>query len=249
MEQPVVFTNIGQQLVGMVHVPAQARPLPAVVMYHGFTGHHIESHLLFVKMARALAKAGIGSLRFDFRGSGNSEGKFSDMTVSGQIDDAMVALDFLSTQSWVDDERIGILGLSLGGGIAAVVSGRDDRVKATVLLSAVARPYDDFAHLPPVDPVEEELSAMWTGSQFLEDLENFTPLEEIVKRKSAIMVVHGTDDTVLPCSRAEDYHKVLLANNIPHKVMIVPQADHTYSKKVHEDRVIKASVNWFLETL
>src|SRR5579863_7078284 len=102
MEQPVVFTNKGQQLVGMVHVPEKVRPLPAVVLYHGFTGNHLESHLLFVKTARALAKAGIGSLRFDFRGSGNSEGKFSDMTVSGEIDDAMVALDFLSGQSWVD---------------------------------------------------------------------------------------------------------------------------------------------------
>src|SRR5208337_4739124 len=169
MEQPVIFTNKGQQLVGMVHVPAQARPLPAVVMYHGFTGHHMESHLLYVKIARALAKAGIGSLRFDFRGSGNSEGNFSKMTVSSEIDDAMVALDFLSGQSWVDDERIGILGLSLGGGIAAVVSGRDDRVKATVLLSAVARPYDDFAHLPPVDPAEEEVPAMWIGPNFRSD--------------------------------------------------------------------------------
>ena len=249
MEQPITFTNEGQQMVGMMHIPDLPRPLPAIVMYHGFTGNHIESHLLFVKMSRALAKAGIGSMRFDFRGSGNSEGDFADMTISCEIDDAQVALDFLSTQPWVDDERIGVLGLSLGGCIAAVVSGRDDRVKSAVLLSAVARPYDDFANLPPVDPPEEELLAMWIGEQFRPDLENVNPLEEIVKRDPAIMVIHGTDDTVVPCSRAEDYHMALLAAHIPHKVMIVPEADHVYSKKVHEEKVIKATVNWFLETL
>ena len=68
MEQPITFTNEGQQMVGMMHIPDLPRPLPAIVMYHGFTGNHIESHLLFVKMSRALAKAGIGSMRFDFRG-------------------------------------------------------------------------------------------------------------------------------------------------------------------------------------
>lgn len=249
MEQPITFINQGQQIVGIIHIPRQARPLPAVVLYHGFTGQHMEAHLLFVKLSRAFCRAGIGSLRFDFRGSGDSEGKFSEMTVDNEIDDAFAALDFLSSQSWVDDERIGVLGLSLGGGIAAVVSGRDERVKSSVLLSAVARPMEDFAGLPPVDPEEEEIPAMWIGQGFRNDLENFKPLDEIVRRKPAIMVVHGTDDTTIPCSRAEDYHIALLANHIPHKILIIPKADHTYSKKVHEDRVIKSSLDWFLETL
>ena len=249
IEQPVTFTNQGQQIVGILHIPSHPRPLPAVALYHGFTGHHLESHLLFVKIGRMLAKMGVGALRFDFRGSGNSEGSFSDMSVVTEIDDAIAALDYLSTQSWVNDERIGVLGLSLGGGIAAVVSGRDERIKSAVLLSAVARPMEDFSNIPPIDPVEEELPAMWIGQKFRDDLKNFHPLDEIIKRKPKIMVVHGTDDTTVPCSRAEDYHMTLLANHTPHKVMIIPQADHTYSKKIHEDRVIKSSVDWFLETL
>lgn len=249
MEQPITFTFEGSQLFGIMHIPERARPLPVVVMYHGLTGHHLESHLLFVKISRALAKVGIASFRFDFRGSGNSEGDFQDMTISREIDDALAGLDFISVQSWVDDNRIGVLGLSLGGGIAAVVTGRDDRVKSAVLLSAVARPKEDFAHIPPIEPTEDELPAQYIGAEFQKDLDNFRPLDEIVKRKSSIMIIHGTDDEIIPCSRAEDYQNVLLSAHIPHKVMIIPQANHTYSQKIHEDQVVQASVNWLLETL
>ena len=97
--------------------------------------------------------------------------------------------------------------------------------------------------------MEEEIPALWIGPSFREDMHNFHPLNEIVKRNTSILVIHGTDDTVVPCSRAEDYHMALLSKHIPHKVVIIPQADHTYSKKNHEERAIKASVNWFVETL
>src|SRR2546426_5960176 len=65
----------------MIHRPERARARrggPGVVLFHGFTGDRMESHWLFVKCSRALALAGIASLRFDFYGSGESEGEFSE---------------------------------------------------------------------------------------------------------------------------------------------------------------------------
>ena len=73
----------------MIHRPERARARrggPGVVLFHGFTGDRMESHWLFVKCSRALARAGIASLRFDFYGSGESEGEFSEVTLQGETE-------------------------------------------------------------------------------------------------------------------------------------------------------------------
>jgi len=79
----------------------------------------MESHWIFVKCARALARAGIASLRFDFYGSGESDGEFREVTLQGEIADARAAMDFFRRQKGIDPKRLGLLGLSLGGAIAA----------------------------------------------------------------------------------------------------------------------------------
>ncbi|PYV05908.1 MAG: alpha/beta hydrolase, partial [Acidobacteria bacterium] len=126
----------------MIHRPERARARrggPGVVLFHGFTGDRMESHWLFVKCSRALALAGIASLRFDFYGSGESEGEFSEVTLQGEIADARVAIEFFRRQKGINPERTGLLGLSLGGTIAASVAG-PARAAALALWSALAHP-------------------------------------------------------------------------------------------------------------
>ena len=58
MEKPIVFKSQGQQIIGVVHMPERRKgKVPAVVFFHGFTGTKVEPHRIFVKMARALARA------------------------------------------------------------------------------------------------------------------------------------------------------------------------------------------------
>src|SRR5579863_2729220 len=98
MESPVEFQNRpGKWLRGMIHRPsslARRRAAPGVIFFHGFTGDRMESHWLFVKCSRALAQAGIASLRFDFYGSGESEGEFREVTLRGEISDARAAIEY-----------------------------------------------------------------------------------------------------------------------------------------------------------
>ena len=116
MERPVVFYNQDQQINGILHSPTgHDAPCPAVAFFHGFTGTKVEPHRIFVKTARELAAIGFYVLRFDFRGSGDSEGDFSEMTIGGEVSDAIKSIDVLTAMQGVDPERIGILGLSMGG--------------------------------------------------------------------------------------------------------------------------------------
>ena len=123
----------------MLHLPAAAlkRPAPGVVLFHGFTGNRMESHWMFVKCSRALAQAGVASLRFDFYGSGESDGEFREMSLRGEIADGRAAVAFLRGQTGIDPERVGLLGLSLGGAVAAALA-PSVQAKAVVLWSAVA---------------------------------------------------------------------------------------------------------------
>jgi len=82
-ETQITFYNQNQRLVGMTHAPGGEGRAPAVLMLHGFKGTRIENHFLFVKLARGLAMGGYFVMRFDFRGSGESEGEFRDISIPG----------------------------------------------------------------------------------------------------------------------------------------------------------------------
>ena len=57
-EEAVCFESGGQQVRGMLHLPAGgSEPVPGVLIVHGFTGNHIASFRKFVTLARALAVA------------------------------------------------------------------------------------------------------------------------------------------------------------------------------------------------
>ena len=115
MQRAHGFANEGQQIAGTLHLPNGVGPHPGVLLCHGFTGMRLEAHFLFVKMSRALERAGFASLRFDFRGSGESEGEFREMTVETEVSDALKAVDVFCEVPEVDGGRIGVIGLSLGG--------------------------------------------------------------------------------------------------------------------------------------
>ncbi len=139
MVTPVVFDSKGQQVVGMFHLPEGRGRFPTALLMHGFTGTKTEIHRLFVKLSRALAQRGIASLRFDFRGSGDSDGDFEDMTVRSEIADAQEAIKFLAKQKRVNSRRLAMVGMSMGAAVASYVVARErHRIKSLALWAPVA---------------------------------------------------------------------------------------------------------------
>ena len=99
-EIAVTFEVHGQRIAGVLDIPVGVKHPPVVLMLHGYTGTRNEwsskavPEGLFGRCALAMQNKGIASLRFDFRGSGESDGKFEDMTVESEITDALAAIDF-----------------------------------------------------------------------------------------------------------------------------------------------------------
>ncbi|HHV44548.1 MAG TPA: alpha/beta fold hydrolase [Firmicutes bacterium] len=260
MRRQIEFVNKGQRIFGILHYPeGTTAPVPGVVLFHGFTGTKVESHRLFVKMAEYLASLGLAALRFDFRGSGDSEGNFEDTTVSEEISDALVAVDVLAQQPGIDQTRIGVIGLSLGGAVAACTTRRHPMISATVLWSAVA----DFqetsisnnvrANAIPIVEIDGrrcyDFGGNLVGEEFFADLSLHDPPRELAQSSAKVLIIHGDQDQTVPASHSQTYLKALEQAGKAATLKIIPGASHTYTSYHHEQEVINLTGQWLQKTL
>jgi len=119
-ETRVVIESDGWRLVGDLLLPASDRPVPAVLLLNKAAG----DRRAYAALARALAGRGIGSLRLDLRGHGESInlGRFipADTTNRQRMiwdsdADVVVAQRYLRAHPRIDPNRIGVVGASYSG--------------------------------------------------------------------------------------------------------------------------------------
>ncbi len=207
---------------------------------------------MFVKCSRALAAAGIASLRFDFYGSGESDGDFREVTLSGEIADAHAAVDFFRLQKGIDPRRVGLLGLSLGGLIAATLAPRL-RPRALVLWSALAHTGHlrtlAEASVKPIPGTDGrfEYDAREISPHFLDDALTVEPLPSVASFKGPTLIVHPEKDAHVPCSHAGDYYRA--AGAATKELLVIPGADHVFTSVSWEGKAIEQSVKWFRKHL
>jgi dipeptidyl aminopeptidase/acylaminoacyl peptidase len=254
-ETPITFSNHGQQLVGMLHLPDGPGPHPAVIFYHGFTGNRIENHFIFVKMARMLAKAGFVAMRFDFRGSGESQGEFVEMTLPGEVDDARVALAWLRARPEVDADNVSILGLSMGGAVAATIAGKNPDIRKLMLWSALADPLELFRASANSEPLPPPLGLQPDGTidvgghligpGFIATLGQVRPLESVNAFRRPALIIHGTADPTVPPAHAERFLRAIGEEYA--ELHWIEGADHTYSAHVWEQEAMGRTLKWLME--
>jgi uncharacterized protein len=251
MERPIWFVVDGEKVHGMLHLPG-ARPAPAVVMLHGFTGQRCESSFIFVRLARALCQRGIAALRFDFRGSGESEGRFCDLTIEREVDDARAALEFLRARPDIERRRIGVLGLSLGSTVAQLVAGKERGLGALCLWATVAHP----GHLFPLPRGRAECAELrghgfidWQhrgfplGAEFFESAARVRPLEAMARYRGPLLCVHGERD-YLPLEEPQAVLDGTAAQ--PKSLHVVPDGEHVFGSCVAQAEALDVTSE-FLE--
>lgn len=139
-EEQVIFYSEAEKVYGTLALPDQLTdrtPLPAVVLAHGY-GSFRDELTGFVELANKLSNQGLVSLRFDFRGCGQSGELGRIRPFSEWVTDTEAAISFLQSHKNVDGQRIGLVGMSVGGGTVCWVGGIDPRVRCVVTLAPVA---------------------------------------------------------------------------------------------------------------
>jgi hypothetical protein len=257
MMHHVEIPSGGKMLRGMLHLPGGRPPHAGVMLCHGFTGQRMESHFLFVTIARRLEAAGLAALRFDFAGSGESDGEFIDMTVSAEVQDAAAALDFLRRHPAVDPGRIGAAGLSLGGCVTALLAGRRrGDLRAAALMAAVGDTRRAAAGLR-TEAVEKQLaergcfdlSGLKVGKAFYEDFVRHDPVAAMTSYPGPVLIIHGSADAAVPVGDAHLYHQARTGASASTRLEILTGADHTFNNVEHTAAVCGLLAEFFAENL
>ncbi len=252
-ERQIQFENGGEKIYGFLHLPTRPGPHPAVALLHGFGGNHIEPHALFPKAARAFAFAGVATLRFDFRGSGDSEGDFQDVTLNSEIQDAHCSLDYLASQPEIDAGRIGIGGLSLGGLIAACAAGSSARARTLFLWAAVAHLGELFQAGTAPERARElsingftDYGGLQVGAGLVGDALQTDPVAALSGFAGPVLVAHGSADETVPVEHAHRYSAALGDRA---ELSIVSGADHVFSSLVWERELIDCTTRFLIAHL
>jgi alpha-beta hydrolase superfamily lysophospholipase len=132
VEESVSFSSHGNLLSGIVSLPAGlgGKRRPAIAILHGFGGHKAGPQQLWSQ--KFFNELGYVTLRFDFRGCGESAGERGLVLPLDQVADTRAAVSFLVTRRDVDPMNIALSGTSYGAAVAVYAAGIDLRVAAVI---------------------------------------------------------------------------------------------------------------------
>ena len=210
--QRVSFRVPTGELEGVLHLP-ETTAIGGCVVLHGYGGDPEQPHI--VATCGALADAGIAALRFAYR-----DHQPPRMTLESGLADAAGAIRLLKAHPDVP-EKLGVVGFSFGGTVAAIAAGRDSRVKAGVLAAA---------------PAEWSKDGKWK------------PLAEASRTRARVLLIWGTRDTEVAIENAERYRAVLSQARVTNKLVMIEGGDHDFQPAAARQRMTTAVADWVSES-
>lgn len=233
-------------------VLSSGEKVPIAIIMHGFTGNK-EGRMLKL-IADSLQNHGIASIRFDFNGHGQSEGRFEDMTVPNEIEDAKKVYEYVATLPYVDASRIALVGHSQGGVVSAMNAGElgSPRVAAVALLAPAAVLRDDAirgntmgAKYNPLDPPDSVplFGGHNLGASYIRTAFTLPIYETAARYTGPATIIHGTGDRVVPYTYGERFHEQW-KNSEWH---LLEYFDHGFTQNVY--RVAELTSEFLTRTL
>ncbi|HDS2071394.1 TPA: alpha/beta hydrolase [Staphylococcus aureus] len=140
---------------------------PAIVVNHPAGGVKEQTAGLY---AERLATLGYVTMAYDASYQGESEGQPHNLeNPSSRVEDVRAAVDYFNTLDFIDDSRIGALGICAGGGYIIKAAQTEKRIKAVVGISAA--------------DIGQNFRKGWTGNQDEKDINPL--LEQVAEQRKA----------------------------------------------------------------
>lgn len=236
----------GQQLAGVIHQPQKWAEGPTIIICHGFRGSKEGSGKAAVFAEEVVAK-GYRVLRFDFAGSGASEGDFASVSLLTYMQDLASALDYLEKGS---SGPYIVLGRSFGGTTALLQAIRDERISGvctwgapTDLMTLFVKPVEEkYGPLGTMDVynIETEGDSYLLCKEFFEELLETDVLGEIGKLSPRpLLIVHGSEDEIVTMDQGI---KLFEKARYPKELAIIAGADHRFTRNFRY--VFDITIKW-----
>jgi len=225
----------GNLLYGEAFIPRTPGKHPAVILSHGYNGTHVG----FYGMVDTLAKQGYVCYCYDFAGGSvhsRSQGRTVDMTLFTERQNLLDVIEMVRSWEFVDAKNIFLLGESQGGCISALTAPyAADKINSIVLVyPALCIPDDGFAMFPKRENVPDTVTimGMLLGRGFYEPFyDNFDIYREIAGYQGEVLIVHGTEDSLV-----KPEYAALASNVYDHcELHLIYGAGHGFWKPEHRE--------------
>jgi len=223
----------GLEIPGYLTLPhgKPAKDLPLIVLPHG--GPQARDYIGFDWQAQALASRGYAVLQPNFRGSG---GYGNGFTVAGHGEfgrkmqtDLSDGVRYLVKKGMVDPKRVAIMGASYGGYAALAGATLDPGIyNCAISIAGVADPAS-FVSFIAEKTDSRSSSGVLYWKQFMGDpklYDEISPVKQAARASCPILLIHGTDDTVVPIGQSRRMESALKRAGKPVEFITYKGQDH-----------------------
>jgi len=264
--EKVGFDSANARIRGELFIPDGKAPSPALIVCHGFDRRGFRGYGIFRELAYKACEDGFVSLVFDFRGCGESGGRFDYGW--GEQQDLKVALDYVAARKEVDSDWIFVVGHSLGGAVALYVAAVDKRIKGIALW---ATPHDHaynvkrfitrtrgrlgyylfllISYIDAVVNVSRLFSLHVYGitlrPRYLRQKLMRLKESEVIKtlENVSLLIVNGSDDQIVELKEAKINYE---AAKEPKQLVVIESTNHTFQDK--EKETMEKTTSWLTKT-
>ncbi|MCQ2213482.1 MAG: alpha/beta hydrolase [Bacteroidaceae bacterium] len=220
-----------KSIYGIISEPASdAKKHGIAIISHGFNGTHHFGRDYF----KTLNDLGYAVYTFDFPcGSVNSQSDNNtmNMSVTDEKEALKTIVKYFQKQKNIDKKRIVLIGESQGGLVSALAAAELKKKISNLILiyPALCIPDNWNERYPRVEDIPE-VSEIWgvkLGKKFMMDIRPMKPFETIGNYKGRVLIVHGTDDKVVPL----DYSERAVKTYQNATIKIIDKAGHGFNPK------------------
>ncbi len=199
------------------------------------------------RVSKQLAVEGIGMLRFDNLGLGDSAGDWADSSFSLKVADTVAATRFLAERGTTVDL---LVGHSFGGAAVLAAAGACPDIRAVATIGAPYEPKhaeQNFEHI--VDRVMAEGEAEWRigGKEltlrrgFIDDLRRVDLSVVIHHLQKPVLVMHSPADEMVPIRNAQE---IFFAAHHPRSFVDLEGSDHFLTQRGQAARAARIIAAW-----
>ncbi|MGR3810629.1 bifunctional alpha/beta hydrolase/OsmC family protein [Jiulongibacter sp. NS-SX5] len=240
-----ILNSKGVELNAALELPANQKPKAFAIFAHCFT---CSSDLSAVRnISRAMANDGLGVIRFDFTGLGQSKGEFKDSSFSANVQDLLDVALFMENKLQAPSL---LVGHSLGGAAAIIAGHKLDHVKAIATIGSPSETSHvehlfESARETLKDQEETEIKIagrkFLIDKEFLEDLDKKSVKYTLKELRKPILVMHSPQDTIVNIDHARSIYEHAFH---PKSFISLDGADHLLTEKSDSVYAGQMIANW-----
>jgi hypothetical protein len=241
MQEQTIINRQGKKLSSILHVPKKSTN-KIIIISHSFKADK-DYDRIGVNFAKKACTEGYAVLRFDFYGSGKSDGKFEDSDVISQKQDLEDVIKFVQDKGYT---QIALAGLSQGAAMSVLVY--NPKIKVLILWSPAFdvkvlydryKKYFEKANFLLRSRIRDKIKVK-IGKKMWQSFGKIKVFEKIPTIKAPTLVVAASKDS-LHMNNITKYFKKL---NCEKKLEIIQDADHDFLDLNKEKQAISISLDF-----